>query len=127
VIQLDFKKLKNLDSTSAADMVPGFDKYTGLFGKNGEALRGAEDFGHEAAHAVWALDNKAEAVKVQVLLGDRDAALRNMPKGTKYPYPRDVMQKMEAAERGLAPTERYAQQKEQIINGELRASSKNKK
>ena len=61
-----------------------------------------------------------------MLLNDRDAALRNMPKGTKYPYPPDVMQKMEAADKGLVPTERYAQQVQQIINGELRASSKKK-
>jgi RHS repeat-associated protein len=126
VIQLDFKKLKNLDSTTAAELVPGFKKFEGLFGKNGEALRGAELFGHEGAHGVFALDDVSEAVKLQMLLNDRDAALSNMPKGTKYPYPPDVIQKMEAAAKGVVPTERYAQQVQKIINGELRASQKRK-
>jgi len=128
VIQLDFKKLKNLDSTTDADQVPGFKKYGGLLGgdKKDISLRDAEDFGHEAAHGVYALDNIAQEVGNQILLNNRDAALKALPPKTKYPYPPDVMQKMEAATKALVPSERYAQQMEKIINGELRATAKRK-
>jgi hypothetical protein len=45
-------------------------------------------------------------------------------RGQRYPYPPDVMQQIQAAEKGLIPTERFAQQKEKIINGELQADKK---
>jgi RHS repeat-associated protein len=121
VIQLDFNKVKNLSGPQDVDMlVPGFKKFEGLFGmKNDVVLRLAELFGHEGAHGVAALNNPAEAAKLQGILNDRDAALNSLPKGTKYPYPPDVMQKMEAATKGLGPTELFAQQTEQRINREL--------
>jgi hypothetical protein len=50
--------------------------------------------------------------------------MKAMPKGTKYPYPPDVMQKMKAASEALIPTERYAQQTEQSINRELQPGRK---
>jgi hypothetical protein len=96
--------------------------------KESKALRLAELFGHEGGgHGVYALDSTADAVNYQRLLNDRDAALKAMPKGTKYPYPPDVMQKMEAARQAGVPTERFAQQVEKIINGELRAGTQKKK
>ena len=60
------------------------------------------------------------AVGIQQLLNQRDAAIQ----GQRYPYPPDVMQKIDAAEKGLIPTERFAQQEEKIINGELQADKK---
>jgi hypothetical protein len=51
----------------------------------------------------------------------------SLPKGKgRYPFPPDVIQKMNAADKALIPMERYAQQVEKIINGELRATSKRK-
>lgn len=50
----------------------------------------------------------------------RDAAME----GQHYPYPPDVLQKIDAANKALVPTERYAQQVEKIINGELQADKK---
>ena len=128
VIQIDFKKAKNTDTTSNADLVAGFNKFEGLLdqGDKGVDARRAEVFGHEGAHAVYDLNNLAEAVETQMLLTDRDAALKAMPTGTKYPYPPDVMQKMADADRALISTERFAQQTEKIINGELRATLKRK-
>ena len=128
VIQIDFKKAKNLATTTAADLVAGFNKFEGLLGQGnkGADARLAEVFGHEGGHGIYDLNNPAEGVKMQMLLTDRDAALKAMPKGTKYPYPPDVMQKMADADRALIPTERFAQQTEKIINGELRATLKRK-
>jgi hypothetical protein len=34
------------------------------------------------------------------------------------------MQKIDAADKGLIPTERFAQQEEKIVNGELQADKK---
>lgn len=129
VIQLDFKKVEKIGTTTDADLVPGFKKFEGLLGddKESKALRLAELFGHEGAHGVYALGNVAAAVRLERMLNDRDAAMKAMPKGTRYPYPPDVIQKIDAAERGLIPTERFAQQTEKIINGELRAGTQKKK
>ena len=79
-----------------------------------------EVFGHEGEHGMFSIQNPVQAVGIQQLLNDRDAAM----KGQHYPYPPDVMQKMHAAEQGLIPTERFAQQGEKIINGELQADKK---
>jgi hypothetical protein len=61
-------------------------------------------------------------VALQKLLNARDAALQALPTKGRYPLPPDVLQKMQAAEQALIPTERFAQQAEKIINGELKAS-----
>jgi RHS repeat-associated protein len=124
VIKLDFGKIKDLEKPAAANLVEGFNKFEGLFGKSGEILRLAELFGHEASHAVYALDNTAEMVKLQKQMNERDTLLAALPKKKRYPLPPDLVQKMEAIDKALIPTERYAQQREQIINGELRASQK---
>ncbi|MGB7070431.1 MAG: RHS repeat-associated core domain-containing protein, partial [Pyrinomonadaceae bacterium] len=123
-IQLDFKKIADIQKPTAANLVEGFNKFEGLFGKNGKMLRFTELFGHEAAHAVYALDNTTDMVNLQKGMNERDATLEALPKKNRYPLPPDLAQKMEAVDTALIPTERYAQQKEQIINGELRASQK---
>ena len=46
------------------------------------------------------------------------------PQVCPYPYPPDVMQKMQQADQALIPTERFAQQVEKIVNGELQADKK---
>ena len=128
VIQIDFQRVKGIDSTTRADLVTGFDKFEGLLGQ-GEAgvdARRAEVFGHEGGHAIYDLNNPAEAVRLQMLLAARDAAIDALPKKNRYPLPPDIKQKIDAANRGLEPSERAAQQTEKIINGELRASLKKK-
>jgi hypothetical protein len=123
-IALDFRKIKGIESTTSGDFDSSFKKYQGLFGKNGFFLRLAETFGHEGAHGLFALNDLSGAVQTQRLLNERDAALAALPRGKgRYPLPPDLMQKMQAADQALIPTERYAQQIEKVINGELRASS----
>jgi len=116
-LQLDFKQISSISSTTPADQVPGFNKYEGIVGN--KTLELAETFGHEGAHGVFALDNTAEEVGLQGLLNQQDAAL----KSGNFPLPPDVMQKIND---GLAKTEKYAQQTEKIINGELQAKENKK-
>ncbi len=113
-----FKQIKGISSVTGADLVPGFNKYQGLL--DSPIYRVAETFGHEGAHGLFSIQNPAEAVGLQQILNDRDASMR----GYKYPYPPDVMQKIEAADKALIPTEKFAQQEEKIINGELQADKK---
>jgi hypothetical protein len=75
---------------------------------------------------VFAQNDPAGQSQLQHLLNDRDAALNALPIKNRYPAPPDVQKKMEDAMRGLVPTERYAQQVEKDINGELKASSRKK-
>jgi len=117
-LQLDFKQIKGISGVTGADLVPGFNKYQGLLGSPIYGL--AETFGHEGAHGLFSIQNPAQAVGIQQLLNQRDAAMQ----GQHYPYPPDVMQKMQAADQALIPTERFAQQAEKIINGELQADKK---
>ena len=114
-----------------ANLVPGFNKFEGLFNiRNAATLRLAELFGHEAAHAEKALNNVPEAVSLQRQLNDRDAEIRgrrDLPRRERFPYPPDLIQRMEAANRALIPTERYAQEREQIINRELNAGRRRRR
>jgi len=107
-----------MSSVTAADLVPGFNKFQGLLGA--PIYRLAETFGHEGAHGQFAIQNPAQAVRIQQLVNQQDAAIQ----GQHYPYPPDVMQKIKAADQALEPTERFAQQVEKIINGELQADKK---
>ena len=95
--------------------------------KNEQTLRLAELFGHEAAHAVYDLDHPAESVGLQRRINERDAAIDALPKKHRYPLPPDLDAKVARSQRDLIPTERYAQQQEKIINGELRASQLKRK
>lgn len=117
-LQLDFKQIKNISEVTGADLVPNFNKYQGLLSAPNDRL--AETFGHEGAHGLFSIQNPAQAVGIQQLLNDRDASM----KGYRYPYPPDVMQKIEAAAKALIPTERFAQQEEKVVNGELQADKK---
>jgi RHS repeat-associated protein len=121
VLQLDFNKSRNQTEPSRAELVPGFKKFQGLFGVKNEAiLRLAELFGHEGSHGMFALNDLAGATKLQRLLNDRDAAMNALPKGTRFSdFPPDVKQLMDAADKGLVPTERFAQQGEEKVNYEL--------
>jgi len=117
-LQLDLKQIGGISGVTGADLVPGLNKYQGLL--DAPMDRVAETFGHEGAHGLFSIENPAEAVGIQQLLNERDAAMQ----GQHYPYPPDVMQKVDAAEKGLIPTEKFAQQEEKIINGELQADKK---
>ena len=103
---------------TGADLVPGFNKYQGLL--DSPMYRLAETFGHEAGHGLFSIQNPAQAAGIQQLLNQRDAAMQ----GQHYPYPTDVMKKMQQADQALIPTERFAQQVEKIVNGELQADKK---
>jgi RHS repeat-associated protein len=117
-LQLDFKQIKGISGVTGADLVPGFNKYQGLL--DSPMYRLAETFGHEAGHGLFSIQNPGQAVGIQQLLNQRDASMQ----GQHYPYPPDVMQKMQQADQALIPTERFAQQVEKIVNGELQADKK---
>jgi RHS repeat-associated protein len=125
-IDLNFKTIKGICSTTTGNFDPSFQKYSGLLGGNGFIPRLAETFGHEANHGIFAQQDPAGGVALQKLLLGRDAAIAGSPQDkhghTKYPLPPDVMQKIQGAEEALVPTERFAQQAEKTINGELKAS-----
>jgi RHS repeat-associated protein len=117
-VQLDFNKIKAISNVSGADFVPGFNKYQGLL--NSPIYRMAETFGHEAGHGLFSIQNPGQAADIQTILNQRDAAID----ASRYPYPPDVMQKIQQANEAMIPTETFAQQQEKIINGELRADKK---
>jgi RHS repeat-associated protein len=118
-LQLNFKRIKSISEVTAAKHVPGFNKYEGLL--NAPIYRLAETFGHEAAHAIFAIQDPAGAVQLQEILNGRDAAFY---RPHKYPLPPDLLQIMDRAEDALVPTETFAEQSEKIINGELQADKK---
>jgi RHS repeat-associated protein len=62
-VQIDFKQINGLSGPFASDLVPGFNKYQGLFGvKDENGLRLAETFGHEGGgHGIFAIDNPAQS------------------------------------------------------------------
>jgi hypothetical protein len=120
-IDLNFKIIKGINSTTGGAYDPSFQKYSGLLGGSGFIPRLAETFGHEANHGIFAQRDPAQGTAIQKILNTRDAAFRALPMKGRYPLPPDVLQKMQAADRALVPTERFAEQAEKIINGELRA------
>jgi RHS repeat-associated protein len=117
-LQIDFSKVRGISRTTAADLVPGFNKYQGLL--DAPIYRLAETFGHEGAHALFSIDDPTRAVGIQQLLNNRDAAMHQ----SHLPYPPEVLQMIDAANKALVPTEQYAQQIEKIVNGELQADKK---
>jgi hypothetical protein len=121
-VQLDFKQINGLSGPFKSDLIPGFNKYQGLFGvKDENGLRLAETFGHEGGgHGVFAINNPAQAVAIQKAVNETTDAVS----GAKFPYPPDVMHKIETSDKALVPTERYAQQVEQQINKELQSPKK---
>lgn len=122
-VTLDFKKIQDLEGPSSQDIrVPGFKKFAGLFDiKDDKGLRLAEAFGHEGGgHGVFAINNPAQAVTIQKAINEAADATNN----THFPYPPDVMQKIETKDRLLQPTEQFAQEVEQKINKELQPQKK---
>ena len=121
-VDLNFKVIKGINSTTTGDFDPSFEKYSGLLGSDGFIPRLAETFGHEANHGIFAQQDPVQGTAIQRILNDRDAALQALPTKGRYPLPPDVMQRVQDAQRALIPTEKFAQQAEKIINGELKAS-----
>jgi RHS repeat-associated protein len=118
-VSLNFNVIKGLDSTSLAKFASSFQKYDGLFGKDGFLLRFAETFGHEASHGVFAIDNPAEGVNIQHLVDEAHEKVLAFNRA-QLPLPQDVLQLIQRRDQALAVTERYAQQQEKVINEELR-------
>jgi RHS repeat-associated protein len=114
-VELNFGVIKDISSTTQGDYDPSFQKYAGLFGKNGFVLRLAETFGHEANHGIFAQNDPAQGVNIQRLVNDANGAVN----GARQPIPPDVLQKVTNMNRALEPTERFAQQQEKVINKEL--------
>jgi RHS repeat-associated protein len=114
-VELNFGVIKGISSTTQGDYDPSFQKYAGLFGKNGFVLRITETFGHEASHGVFAINDPAQGANIQRLVNDANGAVT----GARQPIPQDVLQKVTNMNRAFEPTERFAQQQEKIINNEL--------
>jgi RHS repeat-associated protein len=121
-VDLNFKVIKGINSATTGDFDPSFQKYSGLLGSSGFISRLAETFGHEANHGIFAQQDPAQGTAIQKILNGRDAALQALPAKGRYPLPPDVMQKVQDSQRALVPSERFAQQAEKIINGELKAN-----
>jgi hypothetical protein len=121
-IDLNFRTIKQINSTTAGDYDPSFQKYSGLLGRNSFMLRLAETFGHEANHGIFDQRYPAEGTAIQKILNDRDAAIRALPLKGRYPLSPDVLRKVRAADEALEPSERFAQAAERMINEELQAS-----
>ena len=78
-LQLDFNKIRNISAASDASLVPGFKEFQGLL--NAPLDRLAETAGHEGAHGVFAINDPAQAVRIQQLVDETTAAA----KVTRYP------------------------------------------
>jgi hypothetical protein len=121
-IDLNFRTIKQISSTTPGNYDPSFQKYSGLQGPNCFLLRLAETFGHEANHGIFGQRDPAQGTAIQKILNDRDAAMRALPLKGRYPLSPDVLRKVRAADEALEPTERFAQAAERIINEELQAN-----
>ena len=120
-IDLNFRTIKQINSTTTGDYDPSFQKYSGLLGHNGFILRLAETFGHEANHGIFDQRDPAQGTAIQKILNGRDASIRALPLKGRYPLSPDVLRKVRAADEALEPTERFAQAAEKILNEELQA------
>jgi hypothetical protein len=121
-IDLNFRTIKQINSTTAGNYDSSFQKYSGLLGHNSYILRLAETFGHEANHGIFDQRDPAQGTAIQKILNDRDAAMRSLPLKGRYPLSPEVLRKVRAADEALEPTERFAQAAERFINEELQAS-----
>ena len=119
-VSLNLKTIQGFTSTTAGDFDPTFQKYSGLLGGSGFISRLAETFGHEANHGIFAQQDPGQGTAIQRILNNRDAAMQALPAKGRYPLPPDILQILQNADRALVPTERYAQQAEKLINGELK-------
>ncbi len=62
-IGLNFNLIKGISSSTPGDFDKSFDKYDGLFGKDGFVLRLAETAGHEINHGIFAQQDPPEALR----------------------------------------------------------------
>jgi RHS repeat-associated protein len=121
-IKLDFSKIANGNGQKAADYGLGYVKFGGL---NDNTRRFAELVGHEFAHGLFAMFMPQVGTEIQRRINEgNDAFASFRAKNAKAPLPPDVVQKMVAGNNAEGPTERFAQQIEKIVNGELIASEK---
>jgi hypothetical protein len=121
-IELNSRTIKQINSTTAGNYDPSFQKYSGLLRRTDFILRLAETFGHEANHGIFDQRHPAQGTAIQKMLNERDAAIRALPLKGRYPLSPDILRKVRAADEALEPTERFAQVAERIINEELQAS-----
>ncbi len=127
-ISLDFKAIRERDTVSNSELkeLPRFVKFEGVLGKDQANLRLAEVFGHEASHAEYALMNPGEAVRVENLIKDTNAASNvfyaQRARNHKLAPPPDLVAKWAAKDAALGAAELFAQRKEMLINAELNAS-----
>lgn len=139
-ITLNFGLIEKRDTASDMNFDPKFKSFAGLLGKANAALRVAEVFGHEASHAVFAINNPADAVKLQLLINDapnRQAraiqyeaarkAIKNKNDRKKFLPPPDIAADGATQDKMFEVTERFAQAKEKVISTELVAGTKKKK
>jgi RHS repeat-associated protein len=119
-IRLDFSKVSNGKNVTPAEFNLGYDKFGGL---NDNARRFAELVGHEFAHGLLATLVPGAATEIQRRIDEGKDAFSNFRStNAKAPLPPDVVQKMVTGNAASIPTERFAQQIEKVVNGELKAS-----
>ncbi|GEM_PF-5620602 len=139
-ITLNFDLIEKRDTTSGSNYDPKFEKFAGLLDKANAAARVAEAFGHEAAHAEFALDSPSDAVKFQLLVNANEGriarrreyeaerkAIKNKKERRAFQPPPDLIEAEATYDRMFEATERYAQGREKVINAELRKSINKKK
>lgn len=119
-IRLDFNKISSGKGVTPAIFNLGYAKFGGL---NDNPRRFAELVGHEFAHGLFAMFMPGVGTDIQQRVNEGLNAFNTFRStNKKAPLPPDVLQKMEAGNNALVPTERFAQQIEKIVNGELQAS-----
>ena len=138
---MNFSLLEKIDHTTPGDYDPKLAKLAGLLRKANVAARVAEIFGHEGGgHAIFALDSPSDAVKFQLLVNTIEAriearreyeaerrAIKDNKEQRKFQPPPDLIEAEATYDRMFEATERYAQEREKVINAELRNSLKKKK
>lgn len=136
-ITLNFDKIDKLTSSSPGDFDSSFKKYDGLFGRKDSPIRRlAEVFGHEAAHAEFAMAAPAFAVMLQKSIdGSQDRirawnkhyfdrkSLKKKERSTFRPPP-DLIVSQVLNDGLIEATERSAQERQKILNAELQYKKK---
>jgi RHS repeat-associated protein len=119
-IRLDFNKIMNGKNVTPANFNLDYSKFGGL---NDNARRFAELVGHEFAHGLFATFVPGVATEIQRRINEGKGAFSAFRSANpKAPLPPDVVQKMATGNAASVPTERFAQQIEKVVNGELQAS-----
>lgn len=130
-ISLDFDKIANISETLQGDKDANLIKFQGLLGKESSIDRLAEVFGHEAAHAEWALKNTSVAIVNSQLVetdkmynAEAQKKIDSLSRAEKlkFRHPPEVIERRKTIMDNYNATETYAQSRERIVNAELRAS-----